>query len=106
MSLSERHFWEAVRKRGLGLMCKRQVPVGPYHLDFYFPEAKLCVETDGEQHSNRTQADLRRDKFLLSRGIATLRIPTVDLFDPTGLPFARWLQVVRETCEARIEQDA
>lgn len=101
MSVSERHFWEAVRKRRIGFLCKRQVPVGPYVLDFYFPEAGLCVETDGEQHADRASQDKLRDEFLRARGIETIRVPTLDLFDPTGVPFARWLNVVRDTCLAR-----
>ncbi|MCC6403446.1 MAG: DUF559 domain-containing protein [Fimbriimonadaceae bacterium] len=101
MSVSEKRFWEAVRKRGIGFMCKRQVPVGPYILDFYFPEASLCVETDGEQHGQRAERDASRDAFLLERGVMTIRIPTLDLFDPTGAPFARWLRVVRMACEER-----
>lgn len=101
MSVSEKHFWEAVRKRGIGFMCKRQVPVGPYILDFYFPEASLCVETDGEQHLARAASDQRRDQFLRERGIETVRIPTLDLFDPTGVPFTQWIKVVRATCLER-----
>jgi very-short-patch-repair endonuclease len=101
MSVSERHFWQAVRKRGIGFLCKRQVPVGPYVLDFYFPEASLCVETDGEQHQATVRADARRDEFLRAMGIETIRIPTLDLFEPDGLAFARWLKVVRAECERR-----
>ena len=101
MSVSERHFWLAVRRRGIGFQCKRQVPVGPYMLDFYFPEASLCVETDGEQHLQRRALDAERDAYLRERGIETVRIPTLDLFDPTGVPFARWLTVVREACLER-----
>ena len=101
MSVSEKHFWEAVRKGGIGFKCKRQVPVGPYFLDFYFPEASLCVETDGEQHKSRLELDRKRDEFLISCGIKTIRIPTLDLFDPTGVPFAKWLDEVRAACLER-----
>lgn len=101
MSVSEKHFWAAVRKKAIGFTCKRQVPVGPYFLDFYFPEAKLCVETDGEQHASRLEADQRRDEFLATCGVATIRIPTLDLFDSTGVAFAKWLHVVREACLER-----
>lgn len=98
MSVSEKHFWEAVRKRRIGFVCKRQVPVGPYFLDFYFPEASLCVETDGEQHLDREVRDARRDEYLRTVGIKTIRIPTLDLFDCSGVPFSRWLKVVRDEC--------
>lgn len=104
MSVSEKQFWEAVRKRRIGFTCKRQVPVGPYTLDFYFPEARLCVETDGEQHANTVGRDKARDEFLAGRGIITIRIPTLDLFDQTGVPFADWLRMVQDACEARVNK--
>jgi len=101
MSVSERHFWEAVRKKRLGFVCKRQVPVGPYFLDFYFPEATLCVETDGEQHDRRAAADAQRDQYLLDHGIATIRIPTLDLFDHDNSVFEGWTRLVWEACTER-----
>ena len=50
MSVSEKVLWEQVRKNRLGYGFRRQVPVGPYILDFYCARASLCIEVDGEQH--------------------------------------------------------
>ena len=98
MSVSEQHLWRAIRRDQMGFRFRRQVPVGPYALDFYCAQASLCVEIDGEQHLERASADRRRDAYLLERGISTLRIPSLDLFDPTGVPFARWLRRIEQEC--------
>ncbi len=81
-SVAERWFWNEVRLRRLGgFMFKRQVPIGPYVLDFYCPEASLAVEVDGEQHEQTR--DQVRDRCLLDQGIETFRIPSLQVFDPT-----------------------
>ncbi len=78
MSASEKHLWAWIRNKKLGFGFRRQVPVGPYILDFYCAAASLCVEVDGEQHESHR--DLVRDEYLAKLGIFTLRIPSVDLF--------------------------
>ena len=98
-SVSEKHLWNAIRKEKLGFLFRTQVPIGRYALDFYCASAALCVEVDGEQHS--TVRDRKRDEYLVERGIATLRIPSLDLFDPTGVPFAKWLKQIEQECKAR-----
>ena len=75
--------------------------VGPYHLDFYCPEASLCVEVDGEQHSERSLRDSKRDSYMLENGIETIRIPSLDLFDEHSLLAARWLRLIEERCRER-----
>jgi very-short-patch-repair endonuclease len=101
MSVSEQALWLFLRKKRLGFLFRRQYPVGMYVLDFYCPEARLCVEVDGEQHRERVQADAQRDEFLAARGIETLRIPSLDLFEPTGQALKGWLQEVVMRCERR-----
>ena len=81
MTYSERVLWASLRRRELGFRFRRQVPVGPYILDFFCPAAMLCVETDGEQHQFSQANDRKRDAYLLTLGIETFRIPTFDLFD-------------------------
>jgi very-short-patch-repair endonuclease len=47
----EKLLWYSLRDRQLyGLKFRRQYPVGPYVLDFYCYEYKLCIELDGGQH--------------------------------------------------------
>jgi very-short-patch-repair endonuclease len=101
MSASERVLWEHLRKKGVGFGFRRQVPVGPYVLDFYCASAALCVEVDGEQHSGRVSADRSRDEYLARAGIKTIRIPSVDLFE-SGSPVAgEWMRTIRLLCEER-----
>ena len=55
---------------------RRQFSVGPYILDFYCPEAKLCIELDGLMHSaeENVKHDEKRDAYMFSQGIEVLRI--------------------------------
>src|SRR5687768_269602 len=97
MSVSEKVLWEHLRKKRLeGFGFKRQVPVGPYVLDFYCPQASLCVEIDGEQHALRLDRDARRDQYLREVGIATLRIPSLVLFAPDSADFVGALRKIVE----------
>ena len=86
MGVSEKVLWNWLRRDRLGARFLRQVPIGPYILDFYCPAAKLCVEVDGEQHAAQREYDAKRDEYLMSQGIETVRVPSLDLFrDEPGL---------------------
>ena len=101
MSASEDVLWEGIRKKRTGFSFRRQVPIGPYVLDFYCAEAALCVEVDGEQHLLRQELDAARDAFMKSRGIETLRIRSLDLFEDTGIVRIRCIQRIQRLCERR-----
>jgi very-short-patch-repair endonuclease len=79
MSLPERLLWGALRKNKIGLRFRKQHPAGPYVLDFYCDQLKLCVEVDGEAHDFRARHDEIRDRWLAARGVRTLRIPARDV---------------------------
>ena len=68
-------MWKALRHEKIGWKFRRQHPIGPYSLDFYCAELKLCVEVDGEQHGLRIEQDRKRDAYLADLGIRTIRIP-------------------------------
>jgi very-short-patch-repair endonuclease len=54
-----------------------EAPIGAYHADFYWPGARLVVETDGRAHHERRAAferDRQRDLDLAALGIQTLRV--------------------------------
>ena len=75
-------LWQALRARQLdGLRFRRQHPMGPFILDFYCPEAKLCVEVDGYVHTLPQQAvrDERREDWLAGQGVRVVRIPAIDV---------------------------
>jgi very-short-patch-repair endonuclease len=53
------------------------VPVGPYELDLFWPEAGVAIEIDGyAYHSSRTrfEGDRRKDAWLRARGIEVIRL--------------------------------
>ena len=81
MSLPEVILWQALRQRPDGLKFRRQHATGLYILDFFCSDARLAIEIDGEAHSHgdRPARDETRDAWLLNAGIATLRIPAVEV---------------------------
>jgi very-short-patch-repair endonuclease len=97
MSASEKILWNFLRKEQIGFKFRKQAPVLDFILDFYCTEAKVCVEVDGEQHSQQIQYDLARDQALGRAGILTIRIPSLDIF---ALPdkLGPWLQRVHNVC--------
>ena len=58
-----------------GLKFRRQHSVGKYVLDFYCPEIRLCIELDGETHSNPAilTRDIEKDDYLGKLSITVLR---------------------------------
>jgi very-short-patch-repair endonuclease len=72
----ERLLWGKLRSRRLGgWKFKRQVPIGPYIVDFCCSDAWLIVELDGGHHSERsvTLKDRTRERDLEQRGYLVLR---------------------------------
>lgn len=71
---AERVLWFYVRDRRLnGLKFRRQVPIGPYIVDFCCEAARLIVELDGGQHAARAAQDAIRTADLEARGYLVLR---------------------------------
>jgi len=73
---AEKLMWHWLRDRRFsGYKFRRQHPLGDYYLDFFCEEAELNVELDGSQHGfpDQRKHDLKRETFLQSRGIKTLR---------------------------------
>jgi very-short-patch-repair endonuclease len=56
-----------------GMKFRRQQGIGPYVLDFYCPELRLCVELDGSSHDYKYEYDEQRTEFLQKQGIRVLR---------------------------------
>jgi very-short-patch-repair endonuclease len=77
-TLSERTLWTLLRDRRLdGLKFRRQVPVGPYVLDFVCMARRLVVEADGPFHD--PAHDARRDRWLATQGFRVLRFTNHDI---------------------------
>ena len=76
MTDAELKLWNEVRAhRLMGLGFRRQVPIGPYIIDFACPTHQLILEVDGCQHAEPEAAemDATRDAFLKGRGWTVLR---------------------------------
>ncbi len=76
---AERRLWRLLRDRRLnGLKFRRQVPVGPYIVDFLSVGARLIVEADGSGH-NESPHDEVRDASLARVGWKVLRFWNYDV---------------------------
>jgi very-short-patch-repair endonuclease len=72
-------LWRLLRSRRLADMkFRRQVPIGPWILDFVSFEQRLVVEVDGGQHAEN-EYDERRDNDLSERGFRVLRFWNNDI---------------------------
>jgi very-short-patch-repair endonuclease len=79
---AEKLLWNILRSRQLlRLKFRRQQPVGPYILDFYCHDYKLCIELDGGQHYTNAgqQVDKDRAAYLEARRIHILRFSNLDV---------------------------
>lgn len=47
MTDAERFLWSRLRRRFLGAKFRRQVPLGPFIVDFACMRSKLVIEVDG-----------------------------------------------------------
>jgi very-short-patch-repair endonuclease len=69
---TERLLWRHLRDRRLeGLKFRRQLPIGPFVVDFVCLSRRLVVEADGPFHD--PNADAVRDAWLAIQGFRVLR---------------------------------
>jgi very-short-patch-repair endonuclease len=79
MTNAERVLWLQLRAHRLdGLRFRRQTPIGQYIVDFVCHERRLVIELDGGQHAE-SQRDIRRDRWLESKGYRVLRFWNSDV---------------------------
>ena len=73
-TLAEAALWQRLRNRELcGHKFRRQVPVGPYVVDFLCKAARVIVEVDGGQHATQVHYDRARETYLQSHGYHVVR---------------------------------
>ncbi|MBI5047589.1 MAG: endonuclease domain-containing protein [Deltaproteobacteria bacterium] len=73
-TLSEALLWNQLKARKIkGYQFMRQKPIDEYIVDFYCSKLKLVIEIDGESHSEKADADLKRQKRLEATGLSVLR---------------------------------
>ena len=71
---AERKLWKYLRRKQIeGHRFRRQVPIGPYYVDFLCLERRLVIEVDGGQHADRQAEDAKRTAWLESQGFRVLR---------------------------------
>lgn len=77
---AEATFWCALRNRNFGYKFRRQHPIGPFIIDFYCAEVKLCIEVDGSSHfeENKQEYDAARTAYLESHGYHMFRCTNDD----------------------------
>ncbi|PZM17140.1 hypothetical protein CPY51_02605 [Rhizobium tubonense] len=69
----EYRLWSDLRDRRLnGHKFSRQIPLGPYVVDFVCRDKQMIVEIDGSQHSD-SGADVIRTEWLNANGYSVLR---------------------------------
>jgi very-short-patch-repair endonuclease len=74
-TLSEARLWRELSAGGLGVVFRRQVPVGGRFIaDFLAPALRLIVEVDGSAHVHKRRADARRNEKLRRLGYHVLRL--------------------------------
>jgi len=83
MTPPERRLWNALKLRPDDFKFRRQHEHGPYYLDFDCYETALAVEVDGLAHElgANPKRDERRDAWLASRGVLTVRVRATDVRD-------------------------
>ncbi len=82
MTDAERCLWRVLQNRNIsGIKFRRQVPFGPYYLDFYSAEANIAIELDGGQHYTvqGKKRDAQRDTYARSLGIKVIRYSDRDV---------------------------
>jgi very-short-patch-repair endonuclease len=76
---AEKTLWRLLRSRRLAQMkFRRQVPIGPWIVDFVSFEQRLIIEADGSQHAE-SEDDKRRDDDLSERGFRVVRFWNNDI---------------------------
>jgi very-short-patch-repair endonuclease len=84
MTDAEVRLWMRLRGKQIGgHRFRRQVPVGPYIVDFISKKAHLIVEVDGGQHLAAVKRDEHRTAWLQSRGFRVVRFWDNDVLQRT-----------------------
>jgi very-short-patch-repair endonuclease len=77
---AEKRLWYLLRAhRFSGVGFRRQVPIGPYIVDFVAHEHRLVIELDGGQHAENRR-DVERDRWLKSKEYQVVRFWNSDVF--------------------------
>src|SRR4051812_7759286 len=75
MTKSETMLWQELRANKIGPAFRRQLPIGPYVVDFACPAIRLVVELDGRTHEDAEARgrDATRQAWLEREGWRVIR---------------------------------
>jgi very-short-patch-repair endonuclease len=81
MTPEEKLLWSHLRRDSFGVHFRKQVPFGPYIVDFFCVAKRIAVELDGDQHFTKEarEYDAARDEYLRSHDITVLRLRNREL---------------------------
>jgi BirA family biotin operon repressor/biotin-[acetyl-CoA-carboxylase] ligase len=71
LTVSEARVWGAMKNKALGARFRRQVPIGPWIVDFCSLDPKLAIEIDDKSLEFRDES--LRTEYLESVGFPVLR---------------------------------
>ncbi|MEM7689674.1 MAG: DUF559 domain-containing protein [Pseudomonadota bacterium] len=80
---AERHLWKYLGRSQLGAKFSRQMPVGPFFVDFLCRSHKLAIEIDGFSHDVQPERDVLRDQHLRDAGFRILHFSNEDVMTNT-----------------------
>ncbi|MGY3916622.1 endonuclease domain-containing protein [Aeromonas australiensis] len=96
-TLAEQKLWQQLRNRRLaGVKFRRQMPIGPYVVDFICLEQGLIIEVDGSQHGIQTNQmhDKARTAYLNQQGFRVIRVWNNDVLSRMEVVLAHiWLSL-------------
>ncbi|HEY3781573.1 MAG TPA: DUF559 domain-containing protein [Fimbriimonadaceae bacterium] len=82
---AERVLWKCLRaNRFYGLKFRRQLPLGPYIVDFYCEKLKLVIELDGGSHVLRAAYEEKREAYLKSLSLKVIHVRNYDAINSTA----------------------
>jgi very-short-patch-repair endonuclease len=94
---AERELWRYLSASQLdGFKFSRQIPLGPYIVDFLCRSHRLIVEIDGESHDARLRYDRQRTEHLTAAGYALIRFTNADIFERIEGVLIRIREALRE----------
>jgi very-short-patch-repair endonuclease len=80
-TVAELRLWNRLRSRSLnGHKFVRQIPIGPFVVDFVCRDRSLIVGVDGSQHADNP-SDLERDQWLTDHGYQVIRFWNNDVLE-------------------------
>ena len=98
----EKVLWRKIRERRFhGLKFRRQVPIGPYIVDFLCVEKNLIIEIDGDSHYGQgaQERDAKREAYLQVQGFDILRVGNRQVTQELDTVIAKLGQVLGDSTE-------